>query len=262
MMQRSVRVGRLARPIFDSLLEIVQQEEEEEEAKEKGEARDAEANATEKDGRSDSEGPLNAAFLEHLLGTAKFHRRDDLPYPKILEMVGERRRPLPANAVAVLENLFPFDNLDDTATALRALVKLQTAALQPHGDDKGSVQDTYRYVVDVSTLETIGAAAARRANVELSLLVWDAVHVMGHPRGPATLAMYENLALVFSAHRPHYGSAFAVLAEMHERGYPVPRALIRSMSKNLRYWTNVFFVCRVLLRSTPHNSSFGLSYLQ
>jgi hypothetical protein len=257
--QRSVQLGLLARPLFDSLLEIVQQEQEEADAEAEShvetDGRSSETEANRGNGPSnstDDEGPLGASFLEHLIGNAKFRRHDDLPYPTILRMLAERRRPFPVHAVAVLENLFPFDDLDDTAIALRTLVNLQTSAWQQQqqqqqdassdgpallparGNHKESVRDSYRYVVDMSTLEAIGAAAARQANVEVSLLVWDAVHVMGH-RDPATPAIYESLALVFCAHRPHYGSAFTVLAEMQERGYPVPRALIRSMSTRLRY---------------------------
>lgn len=256
--QRSVRVGMLARPIFDSLLDIVQQEQEDSANPKEQQGENDDPSRPDNDrpdndpATNDDQGPLNAAFFEHLIGHARYQRRDDLPYPQILRMLSERRRPFPVHAVAVLENLFPFDNLDDTAIALRALVNLQSAAWQqqqqgsasdesieparlPHNDDpKESVRDSYRYVVDMSTLETIGAAAARQANVEVSLLVWDAVHVMGH-REPATPAIYETLVLVFCAHRSHYGSAFTVLAEMEERGYPIPRALIRSMSTKLRY---------------------------
>jgi hypothetical protein len=235
--QRSVRAGRFARPLFEQLADLSAPEDEEEE-----------------DGGGEGAGAgrlagLDPSFLEHLLAQARYLRRDDLPYPQILRrIVQSGRRPRPWHAVAVLDNLHPFleADLDDVKVALRALVDLQTAASpQPGLTAEEEARRSYRYAVDPSALEAIGASAARHGDLELSLLVWDAANAATDPLdgGETPVGVYENLVLVFCARPEQYGSAFTVLAEMEDRGYAPSRALIRGVSARLRYGI-VFFLAK------------------
>jgi hypothetical protein len=255
--QRSVGAGKFARPLFEQLVELAAATNDNGNVESRGNAESsAERSNSSKNNTStaaaagDAVGVLDGAYLEHLLAQARYLRRDDLPYPRILQSIVQMGRfPKPWHAVAILDNLFPFleNDLNDVKVVLRALVDLQTmatsgstAANSAGDDDPGEAsRRAYRYVVDPNTLEAIGASAARHGDLDLSLLVWDAVQAMGnhhyHDNGQTSVGVYENLVLVFCARPEHYGSAFTVLAEMEDRGYVASRALIRGMSTRLRY---------------------------
>lgn len=161
-------------------------------------------------------------FLEHLLTSNRYFRAKDLPYPDVLRrLVDMGRRPVPFNAMNVLENLYPYADLEGTCVALQALIDLQSQ----------SANDGRQYVVDIATLEFIGASAVRTGNVHASMLVWDAIDVMGHT---PTEAVYENTALVFLSDRNSYSSAFSVMAEMEAHGFEISRAFVRAVSTFLR----------------------------
>jgi hypothetical protein len=166
---------------------------------------------------------VEANYWEHLLSLSRYFRQKDLPYASILRRIVDMgRRPDPVTALNALENLFPYTDVDATYTALKAIVDLQSTA-QP-GDE-------FQYVVDISALEVIGAAAARTGHFVLSLLIWDLVDLLGYK---PTEAIFENTIMAFAVEPNTYGNAFTVMAEMEANGYEPSRALIRGFSAHLR----------------------------
>jgi hypothetical protein len=207
---------------------------------------------------------VDPSYYEHLLSMSKFNRREDLPFPEILrKVVDAGRRPDPLLAANVLEHLYPFCGKwqAEAEVALRAILDLQqprrrkeapppvpshadvdaaAAADAEHREEgveegeereQASLRYAGRYVVDISTLEAIGAAAARAGNSPLCMLVWDAVDAMGYE---PTKAIYEATIASFARRRLTYQNAFVVMAEMEARGYPITRALVRSVSFVMR----------------------------
>jgi hypothetical protein len=164
-----------------------------------------------------------AGYWEHLLSMSRYFRQKDLPYAAILRRIVDMgRRPDPVTTLNALENLFPYTDVESTYIALKAIVDLQSTA---------KPEDEHQYVVDISALEVIGAAAARAGHYPLSLLLWDLIDLLGyHP----TEAIYENTIIVFAAQPETYGNAFTVLADMEASGYEPSRALIRGLSLCLR----------------------------
>jgi hypothetical protein len=166
---------------------------------------------------------VGAGYWEHLLSMSRYFRQKDLPYASILRRIVDMgRRPDPVTALAALENLFPYTDVDATYTALKAIVDLQSTA---------KPEDEFQYMVDISALEVIGAAAARRGHFVLCLLIWDLVDLLGYK---PTEAIFENTIMAFAVEPTTYGNAFTVMAEMEANGYEPSRALIRGFSVNLR----------------------------
>jgi hypothetical protein len=166
---------------------------------------------------------VGAGYWEHLLSMSRYFRQKDLPYASILRRIVDMgRRPDPVTALAALENLFPYTDVDATYTALKAIVDLQSTA---------KPEDDFQYMVDISALEVIGAAAARRGHFVLCLLIWDLVDLLGYK---PTEAIFENTIMAFAVEPTTYGNAFTVMAEMEANGYEPSRALIRGFSVNLR----------------------------
>jgi hypothetical protein len=164
-----------------------------------------------------------AGYWEHLLSMSRYFRQKDLPYASILRRIVDMgRRPDPVTALAALENLFPYTDVDATYTALKAIVDLQSTA---------KPDDAFQYMVDISALEVIGAAAARRGHFVLCLLIWDLVDLLGHK---PTEAIFENTIMAFTVEPTTYGNAFTVMADMEANGFEPSRALIRGFSANLR----------------------------
>jgi hypothetical protein len=166
--------------------------------------------------------PLSPTYLDNLLGYVRYNRRDDLPFPEILARVVQLgRRPHPVKAVSVLETAFPFDDTQATFVTLKCIYDLQ-AALAPEDDP---------YWVDIGTLELIGAMAAKEGHLDLALVVWDYIDLMGFA---PTEHVYENTIVAFASSTATYANAFSVMAEMESKGLPVTRALIRSVSTKIR----------------------------
>jgi hypothetical protein len=166
---------------------------------------------------------VGAGYWEHLLSMSRYFRQKDLPYASILRRIVDMgRRPDPVTALAALENLFPYTDVDATYTALKAIVDLQSTA---------KPEDEFQYMVDISALEVIGAAAARRGHFVLCLLIWDLVDLLGYK---PTEAIFENTIMAFAVEPTTYGNAFTVMADMEANGYEPSRALIRGFSVNLR----------------------------
>jgi len=196
--QKSTKVGQFARLIFDQMV------------------------------REEYETSLTPGYLEHLLSKSKYNRRDDLPYARILrQTVDSGRRPSPNIATDILEHLFPYtDVMEETEVALKAIIDLQLNSHRQAVDDR-------QYVIDISTLESVSAAAAATGNQTLNLLVWDAIDTMGYENEP-TEAIFENTVMVLFTNPGTYSNAFAVMEEMENRGFRVSRALIRSISYRIR----------------------------
>jgi hypothetical protein len=166
---------------------------------------------------------VGAGYWEHLLSMSRYFRQKDLPYASILRRIVDMgRRPDPVTALSALENLFPYTDVDATYTALKAIVDLQSTA---------KPEDEFQYMVDISALEVIGAAAARTGHFVLCLLIWDLVDLLGYK---PTEAIFENTIMAFTVEPTTYGNAFTVMADMEANGFPPSRALIRGFSANLR----------------------------
>ena len=114
--------------------------------------------------------------------------------------------------------------MDETILAMKSIIQLQSSW------EPGNPHPNYK--VDIGTLEHIMAAAARRGSFELNILVWDLVDMLGYE---PTVSMYENTlqGFVMGVRQDH--NVFAVLGEMEERGFVPTRALIRSLSRSIRY---------------------------
>jgi hypothetical protein len=169
---------------------------------------------------------LKASYLEHLLSHSKYYRQEDLPYPEVLlHVVFEGRRPDPYTVINVIENLFPFTNLQNVHMVMQALVELES---QDSDDDKS-------YRMDMATLEAITAAASRHGTVDIIRLIWEYMDESGIE---PTVSIYESTAVTF-VHQPEtYANSFAVLEEMQSRNWTPSRSLIRSMSSIVRESTD------------------------
>lgn len=132
-------------------------------------------------------------------------------------------RPYPPLAIAVLQNLFPYTNIDDTISAMKSIIQLQSSW------EPGNLHPNYK--VDIGTLEHIMAAAARKGSFELNILVWDLMDLLGYE---PTECMYENTLQGFVMGVRQDNNVFMVLSEMEERGFVPSRALIRSLSRSMR----------------------------
>jgi hypothetical protein len=168
--------------------------------------------------------PLTVNKLSHLLFICKYKRQDDLSFPSVLaRLTSMGVRPFPPVTIQVLQNLFPFTNVDETIVAMKAIIELQSSWKVGHAYPN--------YRVDIGTLEHIMAAAARRGSFDLNLLVWDLMDLLGYE---PTECMYENTIYGFAMGFRQDHNMLAVFGEMEERGYTPSRALIRSVSRPLR----------------------------
>jgi len=166
--------------------------------------------------------PLDARTLEEFLSHSKYSRQRDLPYHDVMRsLVSMGFYPYPPNAIHALENLFPFTDLRTTIIALAAVVDLQS-----------STESSEIYRVDIGTLEQISAAGARKSSLHLNFLVWDALEQLGYE---PTEGIYENTIQTFCMSYRQDHNLFAVLAEMECKGFEPSRALIRSISRSLRF---------------------------
>eukprot|EP00977_Amphora_coffeiformis_P015347 scaffold4510_cov183-Amphora_coffeaeformis.AAC.32 len=166
---------------------------------------------------------LSTSYMEHLLSMSKYQRQQDLPYAEILlSTVLRGHRPHPQTVATVVENLFPYTNMEDTRMILQALVELQS---QKNDDDWRS------YTLDMAVLETIATAVARSGDKDSIQLIWE---YMDLSKLEPSIGIYESTAVTFSHNPDTYQNAFAVLEEMQVRGEPLSRALIRNMSTFLR----------------------------
>ena len=169
--QRLVSLGRLARTVYETMVR-------------------------------DPEFEFKASFLEHLLALSKYQRQRDLPFAEILATtVFGGRRPHPQVVAQVVENLFPFTNMNDTRTILEVLVKLQS----------DETNDDQKYTIDVAVLESIAAAVAREGDVEAIRLVWE---YLDESDMDPSIGIYECTAVTFCHDPEKYRNAFAVLEEM------------------------------------------------
>jgi hypothetical protein len=188
---------------------------------------------------------LSAGYLQHLSGLSKFHRQDDLPFASILhKAVVERNRLVEAVTVLnVVENLFPYTDMVNVKLALESLIHLVkmenksgSARAGEKNTDGASTTTTTRYKVDISILEAMGAAAAKRGATNVCLLIWDLLDVLNYDEAPSVM-IYENTVIAFCQAGPSfYPNVFVLLKEMQSRhGYALSRALIRGLSTRFRY---------------------------
>lgn len=171
----------------------------------------------------EEEKAMSPMYLEHLLSMSKYYRQTDLPYAKILVTCAfEGQRPNPTSVAIVIENLFPFTNIDEIKMVLQAVVHLQSS----------QVRDGKQYDLDILTLETVSATAARTGSVDVIELIWD--YLVESDKEPS-VGIYESTAVAFSCHPDKLQNVFAVLNEMQSRGWTPSRALVRSISSRIRH---------------------------
>jgi len=125
----------------------------------------------------------------------------------------------PHNVIQALSNMFPFLDTPRVTTAVKAVCAL---AQRPD-----STLD-----VDMGTLEQIMASAARKGEYELGLAVWDLMEIL---HKEPTVAMYEGMVQAFCMAYRQDQSVFSCLVEMEDHGHVPSRALIRSISRSLRF---------------------------
>lgn len=166
---------------------------------------------------------LSPSLLERLLAKSRYWS-DDLPYHKVLQRLAESEAPLlNANAVTqALANLFPFTDADKTLVAVKAILDIVS---------RGNTNVR----IDRGMLEQILAGAARVGNYELGLATWDLIESLGYK---PTESLFESMIQAFSMGYKQDHRVFSCLAGMEDYGYIPSRALIRSVSRSLRYSIN------------------------
>ena len=209
--QRTVQIGRLARPVYNYMIE------------------------------QNFEVP--PGYWEHLLGNSKYNRKADLPYEQVLEKcIQAGRYPHPECVLHALANLYPYHDATATIRMLKCVLKLQQTPVEQFQQYTFQGAD---YRVNLSTLELIGAAAASKGYYDMNLVIWDMMDVMGYE---PTEFVYENTILAFLARPTTYANAFACLADMEENGFVPTRALVRSMSSYLRLASKNLHVANGVLK--------------
>jgi hypothetical protein len=162
-------------------------------------------------------------YWGHLLATSKYNRRSELPYDEIfLESVKVGRRPTANVVMNALQNYFPYT--DDIAAVQRIV---QGVALLQQSSTVPGVE----YPVDMAMLEALSTSAAQTGMSDLIMPIWDIITILGLE---PSVAIYENTIVTFCARPAMYKQAFIVLDEMQQKGHIVSRALLRSMSAQLR----------------------------
>lgn len=164
---------------------------------------------------------LEPDLLERLLSMAQSHNIHELPYHILVRKLADWQTAPnnPAAVPCVLTSFFPFTDFERTLVAVQATLDM---ALRGNANVK----------VDMGTLEMIMASAARFGKHELGLLTWDLSECMGYE---PTESLFESMIQAFSMSYRQDHRAFACLAEMEQHGYVPSRALLRSISRSLKF---------------------------
>ena len=171
-------------------------------------------------------------WFVHLLSHSRYNRQDDLPFADVLaRAVSRGRHPPPVVVIHALDNFFPFTDIESVSSMLKSILQLQQEVVEAAKSEGVPVRPKDQYLVDIGTLEMIGAAAASQGSTDINLLIWDMLDVLGYQ---PTVGIYENTVVAFSMNTFTYKEAFTVLAEMESSGFVPSRALIRSVSTHLR----------------------------
>jgi hypothetical protein len=163
------------------------------------------------------------AFLNHLLRTNKYQRMKNLPYVEIFAtMVENGQRPEPIFVSRLVENCFPYSDMQELEMLLQGLLALASTP---------NPQDGYRYILDINILDLIAASIVRHQDTNIIRTLWQYIEVSGIE---PTESLYESTAVTFCHDPDLYPNAFKVLQEMEMRaGYEPSRALIRSMARRI-----------------------------
>jgi len=171
-------------------------------------------------------------WFVHLLTHSRYNRQQDLPFADVLaRAVSRGRHPPPVVVIHALDNFFPFTDIESVSSMLKSILQLQQAVVEVAKSEGVPVRPKDQYLVDIGTLEMIGAAAASQGSTDINLLIWDMLDVLGYE---PTVGIYENTVVAFFMNTFTYKEAFTVLAEMESSGFVPSRALIRSVSTHLR----------------------------
>lgn len=166
---------------------------------------------------------LEPDLLERLLSMTRSHNINELPYHLLVQKLADWKTSLNDQAAVpcALTSFFPFTDHERTFVAVQATLDM---ALRGNTNVK----------VDMGTLEMIMASAARFGKHELGLLTWDLSECLGYK---PTESLFESMIQAFSMAYRQDHRAFACLAEMEQHGYVPSRALLRSISRSLKFST-------------------------
>ena len=203
---------------------------------------------------------LSPEYFRQLLTHSSFTRSFDIPYhDALLQTVKGGLRPNPPIVMNAVENMYPFtDDIRGTFIALQCVVELQTESgrLQREQDEERSqiiqqlegnsctdeereqLEERLRwmrpqdaYIFDISTIEYMAAAAAKKNYVELILLLWDAIDLM---RLKPTESVYESTFMCFIKNINLVEDSFIVLKDMEDSGFVPSQALVKNAGFALR----------------------------
>jgi len=204
---------------------------------------------------------LPPEYFQQLLIHSSFNRSQDIPFHDALQQsIQGGLRPAPNVVLSSVENMFPYsDNIRGTYTALQSVVTLQQqsnehkagreihkaemqqklAGLDISSEEAQRLEERLRehkrireYIFDESSLEYMAAAAAKKNHVELILLIWDALDVMGLE---PSASLYENTILCFAKNVNLIENAFVVLNDMESAGFSPSPALVKGAALAIRY---------------------------
>jgi pentatricopeptide repeat protein len=141
----------------------------------------------------------------------------------------------------ILHNQYPFTDVHHTKSILNSILRLQKESI--------AIENGLDYRVDFGTLEYVTYAAAKRKSTDLILLVWDIVEMLEYTPSES---MYENTIQSFVMSKRQDHKAFAVLADMEQKGFVPSRALLSTMNRSIRVTERrVDNAMRILKDETP-----------
>mmetsp|Transcript_35409 Transcript_35409/g.55120 ORF Transcript_35409/g.55120 Transcript_35409/m.55120 type:complete len:326 (+) Transcript_35409:1-978(+) len=122
--------------------------------------------------------------------------------------------------------MFPFTDPEQMNVALKAV---STILNEARNSKKKKLHS--RYLMDMTTLESISAGAARIGSKEMILCIWD---IIDQSEFNPTQVLFENTVVALAGSDDGLLHAFTALAEMKRQGFEVSRPLIRSFSRAIR----------------------------
>ena len=205
--------------------------------------------------------PLSPRYFLTLVAHSRYNRSDNIPfYDAVRQTVLGGLRPFPHIVIGAVENMFPYTaNVKGTYIALESIMELQRqtpqlvskheeeiakiqsrmAQLHAEGNTKEfqelrehlrSMRPPHSYIMDITSLEHIADAAAKKNFVELTLLVWDALDLMDLE---ATEPLYESTIMCFAKNLNLVENCFAVMNDMEQR-YTPSQAFVSGFAAALR----------------------------
>jgi len=201
---------------------------------------------------TDNEFEMRAGWLNRLLSTSRYNRKNDIPYhdviARLVQTPGGQLNPdaiLPA-----MQNMFPYTEMEPICVTLEAWLEDFQNKISGNNDEEKMFDLNPETLIDLSMLETISTGAAQAGCSRLILLVWEVLDVCGYS---PTEIIYENTVVTFANERGGVQQAFAALASMKEDGFEPSRPLIRSFSSAMRLHRSLIGKARRILTEDRQN---------